>query len=196
MIQLLKYRAALLGVLFGLFGGAISQLLAIEEMTLYYTALASIIGLVVNLMVSFMLKGKWNAKMKNTIKAICAFFFVALVATLFMHTKFFIEGTFSYQNFENEVRYYIKGSEYTNVAKKFKEENPYIESDEDLIREGFGSPQEKGKVWTQESIHYNWMKMLSTYCLIVIFFVGLISILIEVLMGRYGKTTSKMIEPI
>ncbi|WP_343852852.1 hypothetical protein [Algoriphagus jejuensis] len=168
--------------------------MAIEEMTLYYTALASIIGLVVNLMVSFMLKGKWNAKVKNTLKGICAFFFVALVATLFMHTKFFIEGTFSYQNFENEVSYYIKGSEYTNVAKKFKEENPYIESDEDLIREGFGSPEEKGKVWTQESINNNWMKMLTTYCLIVIFFVGLISILIEVLMGKYGKSTGKMIE--
>lgn len=194
MIQLLKYRAALLGVLFGLFGGAISQLLAIEEMTLYYTALASIIGLVVNLMVSFMLKGKWNARMKNTIKITCAFFFVALVVTLFMHTKFFIEGTFSYQNFENEVRYYIKGSEYTAVAKKFKEENPYIESDEDLIREGFGSPEEKGKVWTQESINNNWMKLLTTYCLIIIFFVSLISILIEVLMGKYGKTTGKMIE--
>jgi hypothetical protein len=196
MIQLLKYRAALLGVLFGLFGGAISQLLAIEEMALYYTALASIIGLVVNLMVSFMLKGKWNTKMKNTIKIVCACLFAALGVTLYMHTKYFIEGTFSYQDFENKVSYHIKGSEYTQIAKQFKEEKPYIESDEDLIREGFVSPDEKGKVWTQASIDSNWLKMLTTYCLVVIFFVSLISILIEVLMGKYGKTTSKMMETV
>ncbi|MBD8489938.1 hypothetical protein IFO69_14370 [Echinicola sp. CAU 1574] len=196
MIKLLKYRAALLGVLFGLFGGAISQLLAIEEMTLYYTALASIIGLVVNLMVSFMLKGRWSTKMKNTIKVVCVILFVGLVATLFLHTKFFIEGTFSYSDFEDKVSYYIKGSEYTNVAKKFKEENPYVESDEDLISEGFGSPEERDKVWTQESINRNWMRLLTTYSLIIIFFVALVSILIEVLMGKYGKTTSKMIETV
>ncbi len=196
MIKLLQYRAALLAILFGVFGGALSQLLAIEEMTLYYTALAGIIGLVVNLLVSFLLKGRWNIKMKNTIKLACVGMFVAMIITLFMHTLFFLEGTFPYRDFEDNVTYHIKGDEYTAVAKSFMEENPYIVSDEDLIREGFGSPSEKGKVWSQSSINKSWLKLLSTYSLLVIFFVGLVSVLLEILMGRYEKSTSKSIEKI
>lgn len=196
MIKLLKYRAALLTVMFGLFGGAISKLLVIDEMTGYYTALASIIALVVNLLVSFLLKGRWNTRLKNNIKIICFALFIALVGFLYMHTKYFIENTFPYSDFENNVSYHVKGSEYTLAAKKFKAEHQYIESDADLVREGFGSPEEKGKVWTQESIDKNWLRLVLSYSLIVIFFVGLVSVLIEVLISQYGKSTEKLLEPI
>lgn len=196
MISLLKYRAALIAVIFGLFGGAISHLLKIEELTFYYTALASIIALVVNLMVSFMLKGKWNTHVKYSLKAVCLFLFAGLILILYTHTRYFLEGTFPYKDFEDQVSYYIKGTEYTPAAKAFKLENPYIHSDEDLIREGFGSPEEKDKVWTQESINSMWMKLITSYCLIVILFVALISVLIEILMTKYGKSTKKMIEEI
>lgn len=194
MIKLLKYRAALLTVLFGLFGGAVSQLLLIDEMAWYYTALASILALVVNLLVSFLLKGRWNIRMKNYTKITTVLFFFALLTALFLHTKYFIEGTFPYRDFEDQVSYYVKGSEYTAIAKEFKKASPDIQSDADLVREGFGSPAEKGKVWTEQSINETKLKLISTYCLIIIFFVSLISILLEVLMGRYGKTTSKTFE--
>ncbi|WP_194973115.1 hypothetical protein [Aquiflexum lacus] len=194
MIKLLKYRAALIGVLFGLFGGGLANLLAIEEMALYYTSLATMIALVVNLLVSFLLKGKWNLKIRNQLKYISVGLFFSLIVILITHTKFFLEGTFSYSDFDNNTSYHIKGSEYTQLAKKFKLENPYIESDNDLIREGFGSPEEKGKVWTQDSINQSWLKLLITYSLMVVFFVGLISILIEILMSKYEKTTRKSIE--
>lgn len=196
MIKLLQYRAALLAVLFGLFGGAISKLLVIEELTGYYTALASVIALVVNLLVSFMLKGRWSTKLKNNVKKICLFMFIGLVGFLYMHTKYFIEYTFPYADFENNIGYYVKGSEYTRTAKIFKEQHPYIESDGDLVREGFWSPEEKGKVWTQDSIDKNWLRLILSYSLVVIFFVGLISILIEVLVSQYGKSTEKLLEPI
>ncbi len=192
MILLLKYRAGLIAILFGLFGGGLSKLLSLEEMSFYYTALAFIIALVVNLLISFLLKGKWNTHVKYSVKAVSVFLFVALIITLYGHTSFFIRGTFAYTNFENQVSYYIKGDEYTPLAKKFIQENPYIQSDEDLIREGFGSPDEKDKVWTQASIDSNWMKLISTYCLIVILFVALISILLEVLISKYGKSTKKV----
>ena len=192
MIVLLKYRAAFIAVLFGLFGGALSKLLAIDEMVFYYAALASIIGLVVNLMVSFMLKGKWNTHVKYSLKAISGILFAALIISLYWHTKFFISGTFAFENFNNDISYYIKGSQYTPIAQRFLQENPLIHSDEDLIREGFGSPAEKDKVWTQESIDANWLKLLTSYCLIVIFFVALISLLIEILLSKYGKSTKKL----
>ena len=194
MIKLLRYRAALITVLFGLFGGAISKLLVIDEMTWYYTALASVIGLVVNLLVSFLLKGRWSRRMKNHTKMACVLVFLALIATVFLHTKYFIEGTFAYRDFDDQVSYYVKGDEYTAVARKFKEEHPFIESDTDLIQEGFGSPAEKGKAWTKESIQKNMLRLISTYSLIVIFLVALVSILIEVLMGHYAKSTEKTIE--
>lgn len=196
MIKLLQYRAALLAVMLGLFGGAISKLLVIDELTGYYTALASIIALVVNLLVSFLLKGRWNTKLKNNIKKICLALFIVLVGFFYMHTKHFIEYTFPYSDFENNVSYHVKGREYTFAAKKFKEEHPYIVSDADLVREGFGSPDEKGKIWTQESIDKNWLSLVLSYSLVVIFFVGLVSVLIEVLISQYGKSTEKLLEQI
>ncbi|WP_026968065.1 hypothetical protein [Algoriphagus terrigena] len=196
MISLLKYRAALIAVIFGLFGGAISHLLKIEELTFYYTALASIIALVVNLMVSFLLKGKWNTHTKYSLKAVCLFLFAGLILILYTHTRYFLEGTFPYKNFEGQVSYYIKGTDYTPIAKDFKKENPYIQSDEDLMREGFGSPDEKDKVWTQDSINKVWMKLITSYCLVVILFVALVSVLIEILMTKYGKSTKRLIEEI
>lgn len=192
MIILLKYRAIFIGLLFGLFGGALTKLLAIDELAFYYTALASIIAIVVNLMVSFMLKGKWNTHVKYSVKAVCIFLFLALIIALYSHTNYFLRGTFPYRDFEDQVSYYIKGNEYTPIAKKFIEENPYIQSDEDLIREGFGSPDEKDKVWTQASINSNWMKLLTSYSLVIMFFVALVSILLEILISKYGKSTKKI----
>lgn len=192
MIILLKYRAIFIGLLFGLFGGALTKLLAIDELAFYYTALASIIAIVVNLMVSFMLKGKWNTHVKYSVKAVCIFLFLALIIALYSHTNYFLRGTFPYRDFEDQVSYYIKGNKYTPIAIKFIEENPYIQSDEDLIREGFGSPDEKDKVWTQASINSNWMKLLTSYSLVIMFFVALVSILLEILISKYGKSTKKI----
>jgi hypothetical protein len=196
MIKILHYRAALISALFGLFGSALSKLLVIDEMTWYYTALASLIGFVVNLLVSFLLKGRWNKGMKNYTKLVCLLFFLGLITTVYMHTKYYIECTFPYSGYDDKLTYYVKGTEYTPMAIKFKQENPHIVSDADLIREGFGSPSEKEKVWTEESINNNKLKLITSYSLIVIFFVGIISILIEVLMGHYNKATTKTFEPV
>ena len=196
MIKILEYRAAFITVLFGLFGSALSKLLVIDEMTWYYTALASLIGLVVNLLVAFLLKGRWDRGMKNYTKIVCILFFLGLIITVFMHTKYYIECTFSYSGYDDKLEYYVKGSEYTAVAKQFKQENPHIVSDADLIREGFGSPLEKDKAWTEESINTNKLRLITSYSLIVIFFVGIISVLLEVLMSHYHKSTTKTLGPV
>ncbi|PSR53207.1 hypothetical protein AHMF7605_06520 [Adhaeribacter arboris] len=191
MIKLLQYRALFMSILFGLFGNALSKLLVIDEMTWYYTALASLIGLVVNLLVSFLLKGKWTTRMKNIVKIVCVLFFLGLITTVYLHTKFFMEGTFSYSDFNNKVSYYVKGYEYTAQALKFKNENPRITSDEDLVFEGFGGPKKKHLVWTEQSITDNTLKLIASYSLTIIFFVGIISVLLEVLVVHYGRTTMK-----
>jgi hypothetical protein len=194
MIKLLQYRAALISALFGLFGSALSKLLVIDELTLYYTALSSVLALVVNLLVSFLLKSKWNASMRNYTKLICILCFLGLIATVYIHTRYFMAGTFPYRDYDDKVSYYVKGYEYSYSAKEFKDAHPYIGSDADLIREGFGSPAEKDKVWTVQSIDKTRLRLISSYSLIVIFFVGIISILIEVLVGHYNKATAKTFE--
>ncbi|MXV50321.1 hypothetical protein GS399_05000 [Pedobacter sp. HMF7647] len=191
MIKLLKYRAALISIMFGLFGGALSKLLDIDEMAGYYTALASLIALVVSLLISFLLKGTWKRAVRNNVKIISIVLFFGLIVTIYMHTKYFIECTFQYKDFDGHKSYYVNGSEYTEQAKKFKRNNPQIQSDDDLIREGFGSPAEKSKVWTPDSIQKNVLKLITSYSLLVIFFVSIISILLEVLTLHYGRSTAK-----
>jgi hypothetical protein len=194
MIKLLKYRAALLGVLFGLFGNGLSQLFMIDEMTVYYTALASLLALVVNLLVSFLLKDRWNKAMRNRVKVASVVLFFGLIASVYLHTKYFIECTFPYEDFDGKVSYYIKGDAYSDLGRKAKRMHPAIQSDADLMREVFVSPEFKGKVWTENSIEKNKLKLISSYTVFVLVFVSIVSILTEVLAGRYGKTTAKTME--
>ncbi|RDC62699.1 hypothetical protein [Adhaeribacter pallidiroseus] len=187
MIQLLKSRALLISVLFGLFGNALAQLLVIDEMTWYYTALASLISLVINLLATFLLRGRNTNRRRNYVKLFCLLTFIGLIATVYLHTKYFMAGTFPYSGYDEKVSYYVKGTEYTPLALKFKEEHPEIQSDSDLVHEGFGSPSEKDRVWTAQSIDQNKLKLISSYSLVVMFFVGLISVLLEVIPKSDGS---------
>lgn len=190
MIKLLKYRAALISVLFGLFGGALSKLLVIDEMSGYYPALACLIGLVISLMISFLLKGKWNRSLRNNIKLISVVLFTGLLASIYLHTKYFIEATVPIRDFEGKTSYYVKGYEYSALAKKVKGLHPEIISDADLITEVF-SPDEKDRIWTPESIQENLLKLITSYCILIIFFVTITSVLMEVLVGHYARSTLK-----
>lgn len=196
MIKLLQYKAALIGVLFGLFGGGLSKLLDIDEMASYYPAVTGIIALIVNLLVSFLLTGRWSRALKNNVKIICLLLFTALTITLFVHTQYFLKCTFPYNDYSQKQSYYVKGDQYSTAAIKFKKEHPYIQSDSDLVREGFGSPENKGLVWTPESINKNTLSLITSYSILVIFVVGLTSVLLEVLIGHYKKSTTRNIESI
>ncbi|MBC7913121.1 MAG: hypothetical protein H7Y07_03265 [Pyrinomonadaceae bacterium] len=191
MINLLKYRAALIGIMFGLFGGGLSKLLVIDEMSGYYTALSSLLALIISLLISFLLKGRWNRHVRNNIKIISIVLFAGFIYSIYLHTILFTEGTFRFKSFEGNTSYYVKGDVYTFVALAFKKNNPQIISDEDLVREGFESPDEKGKIWTPKSIRKSLIKLISSYSLVVISFVSIISILMEVLIGHYKHSTLK-----
>jgi hypothetical protein len=195
MIKLLKYRAALISAMFALFGSALTNLLVVKEMGWYYTGLAALIALVVNLLVAFLLKGKWSIHFRNNIKAIAFLLFLGMLFTVYLHTKYFLECTFQHEEYNGEGGYYIKGDVYTKAALQYKAENPFIVSDEELVEKGF-SVADKDKVWTPDSIKGNTLKLISSYSFCVIFFVGIISILLEVLIGHYGRTTIRTMEPV
>jgi hypothetical protein len=195
MIKLLKFRLTLISVAFAAFGGALYKLLVIDEMSWYYTALANLIALVVNLLVSLLLENKRAKSSINYVKIFSILLFLGFITTVYMHTKYFIEGTFPYSGYDDKVSYYVKGDEYTALAIKYKQEHPNIESDADLVYEGFGSPTEKDKVWTVASIDKNKLRLISSYVLVVIFFVGIVSVLLDVLSRSYGKTRPKRPKP-
>jgi hypothetical protein len=76
------------------------------------------------------------------------------------------------------------------TALEFKKNNPGI-SDDDLIKFGFLNPDLKKWVWSEESINNNILWLIMGYCIIVILFVALISLISEILTFQYTKSNKK-----
>ena len=88
MIAILKYRVLLITILFGAFGGALSLLLKIEDLKTYYPSLAILIALTVSLLISFLIKAKWNIRLRNQLKAISVVLFILFLAAAVLHTYY------------------------------------------------------------------------------------------------------------
>ena len=160
MVTFLKLRVVFITLLFGLFGGALSYLLKIDEMQSYYPSLAALIALCVILMISFLIKAK------------C------------------INSVFKYRDFNGDVSYYVKGRVYTEAAIKCRKDHPKITSDAAMMVACFESPEEKTEAWTEESINNNIFLLITSYCLVIIFFVGTVSLLTEILASKYTSKKS------
>ncbi len=195
MEKLLKARVLVITALFGLFGFALPKLLEMDELQSYYNALTPLLALVVSFLISFMLKAKWSIKLRNTLKMISVLVFVLLLGIVFLHTHLYIKDTFRYSDFEGNVgTYYVKGNVYTARAKQFLSEHPEFESDSELVKEGFGGPEGKNLVWTQESINNNILWLITSYSLLVIILVALLSMILEILVLNYSKSNKKLME--
>lgn len=189
MIAILKYRVLLITILFGAFGGALSLLLKIEDLKTYYPSLAILIALTVSLLISFLIKAKWNIRLRNQLKAISVVLFILFLAAAVLHTYYIIDRTFEYREFD-EVNRYVKGS-YSSLAHDYKKKYPNL-SDEEILYERLGGTSAIDVYWTKESINKNIFSLIITYCCIVLFFVACISLILEVIGSRYKKTKKKV----
>lgn len=189
MIAILKYRVLLITILFGAFGGALSLLLKIEDLKTYYPSLAILIALTVSLLISFLIKAKWNIRLRNQLKAISVVLFILFLAAAVLHTYYIIDRTFEYREFD-EVNRYVKGS-YSSLAYDYKKKYPNL-SDEEILYERLGGTSAIDVYWTKESINKNIFSLIITYCCIVLFFVACISLILEVIGSRYKKTKKKV----
>ncbi len=187
MVAFLKLRVVFITLLFGLFGGALSYLLKIDELQSYYPALAALIALCVSLLISFLIKGRWTVVFRNKIKKMSAILFSLFLIAAFIHTYLFINSVFKYKDFTGEVSYYVKGSVYTEAALKCKKDHPKITSDAAMMYACFESPEEKTEAWTEESINNNVFMLIVSYCAVILFFVGTVSLLTEILASRYSS---------
>jgi uncharacterized membrane protein len=130
ILMVLNNRVTYITILFGLFGGALSFLLKIEDMKTYYPALASLIALVISLLVSLLIKGKRDRKSKNRFKISAIILFLMFLAFAAIHTKYVITKTFEYHEFD-EVNRYVKGV-YSDTAFALKRRYPQL-SDEKML---------------------------------------------------------------
>ncbi len=188
MIAILKYRILFITILFGAFGGALSLLLRIEDMKNYYPSLAVLIALAVTLLISFLIKAKWETKFRNNLKIAATALFVLFLISAFLHTYYVIDRTFEYREFD-QVNRYVKG-DYSAAAIEYKKKHLYQKDEEALYNE-FGGTSGIEIYWTKESINKNILLLIMTYCCLVMFFVGCISLLVEILSSKYGKSTKK-----
>jgi hypothetical protein len=186
MVAFLKLRVVFITLLLGLFGGALSLLLKIDELQSYYPALAALIALCVSLLISFLIKGKWTIVFRNRIKKVAVILFSLFIVAALVHTYFFINSVFKYENFNGDISYYIKGSVYTAAALKCKKQHPEITSDAAMMTTCFESPEAKTEAWTEESINNNVFRLIISYCAVILFFVGTVSLLTEILASKYA----------
>lgn len=183
-------RVIFITLLFGLFGSALSYLLKIDELQSYYPGLASLIALCVSLLISFLIKGKWTTAFRNKIKGVAAILFTLFIIAALLHTYFFINSVFKYEDFNGNVSYYVKGNVYTQAALKCRKQHPEINSDAAMMVSCFESPEQKTEAWTEESINNNVFKLIISYCAVIIFFVATVSSLTEILASKYKSKSS------
>lgn len=189
MITILKYRILFITLLFGAFGGALSLLLKIEELKTYYPSLAILIALSVSLLISFLIKAKWSSRFRNKLKVIVAVVFIFFLGTAFLHTFYIIDRTFEYRNFE-EVNRYVKG-DYSELAKQYKSQHPTL-TDEEALYNDFGGPSGINVYWTKRSVDKNILLLIITYSMLILFFVACVSLLTEILAGKYSRSTKRI----
>ena len=189
MITILKYRILFITLLFGAFGGALSLLLKIEDLKTYYPSLAVLIALTVTLLISFLIKSKWNRHFRNNLKIAATVLFIFFLVAAFLHTYFIIDRTFEYREFD-KVNRYVKGA-YSETGINYRKEHPR-QKDQEALYNGFEGPAGIEIFWTKESINKNIFLLIITYCCIIIFFVSCISLVTEILAAKYSRSTKRI----
>lgn len=188
MIKILNNRVTYITLIFGLFGGALSLLLKIEDMKAYYPALASLIALLVSLLVSLLIKGKRGPAQRKLFKWLAALLFFLFLACAIIHTNFIINKTFDYHEFDQMSRY-VKG-DYSTAGLGAKQRYPTL-TDEQILYKKMGGPDGISVYWTASSINHNIFLLIISYCGVIIFFVASITFLTEVLAEQDKKKSRK-----
>lgn len=189
MITLLKYRVLFVTFLFGAFGGALSLLLKIEDLKTYYPSLAVLIALTVSLLISFLIKAKWETGFRNKLKIAATLLFVFFLVAAFLHTYLIINRTIEIREFD-EMSRYVTG-DYSPAAKEYLNAHRN-QTDKEALYNEFGGAEGIPIYWTPKSINNNILLLIISYCAVILFFVACISLLAETLSSKYGKKGKKV----
>ncbi len=181
MLSILKSRVVLVTTLFAVFGGGLSILLKIDEMQSYYVALSSLVALLISLLLSFLLKGTVKKKQKQMLKIILSAGFLCFIISALYHTNLFLNATIPYHYPQgSKVSYLVKGENYSNVGKEFRDQYPKL-ADDQIMYMHLGGPRGKIQLWEQRDINANTFKLITSYIILLIFFAGSVFALLEIL---------------
>jgi len=175
MSFILKYRVLIITFFFALLGFLISLLLKLGELKWYHIAGTPLLALVIALVSNFLTDTAWNKKLREKASFVSLGLGLLFLVSLFFHQRVYNNGTFRYEDINGTRRTYIKGYQYTEIAEKFKADNPDISSDAQLLYDGFGGIEGKDYVWTQGSIKNVTFQLIISYASVILFLSALLS---------------------
>jgi|GEM_PF-4148568 len=180
MKRLIKYRVGIITLLFSAFGGALAKSLDLYELTTMYIFLATLIAFVVNLLVSLFIQGLPDEpKNRRMVKLVAVVLFLLFLGATAVHINYFVRFTYAYEGYEHKKLNLIKGdthdTSYINLAKQ----HPGL--DEGKILDGMGGPGQNYSIWDRDGYNRHKLSMIYAYCAMALFFVALVSLVVEYL---------------
>jgi len=186
MITFLKYRIAVVTLFFTAFGGAMAKIFNVDELTTRYLGFSFLIALIINLLVSFLLKGPWNTMIRKKAQLISVVLTVFLIAAFVVHVGTYEGRVFRYRVFDGDT-YLVKGDAYSWLGDSLHRAKPTFTSGD--ILNYLGGPSQNSLLWEETSLIRNRILLVGTFIAVVIFFSSVASLLLEVLTTRYNKKT-------
>ncbi len=183
---LLKSRVAQVTLLFGVFGGALGKLLKIDEMEGYYMGLTSLVALVISLLISFLLKGRWSLKTKRTLQVVLAVASVLFIAAALFHTYVFLNKTYPYRTPGGQSAVYLVKGEKLSLEGMALKKKYVNQTENEILFYHLGGPNQKAHLWEQAEINTNTFLLIASYVLLVVFFSATTFALLEILAIKYG----------
>jgi NADH:ubiquinone oxidoreductase subunit 3 (subunit A) len=151
-----------IGILFAAFGGFLAGIAPPQAADAKYAVgISSFLALIILLTAATLSKKKYQ---KAWIIAAIALF-IAAIGAAYYYKITYDALTFEYPPGSTQVEH-ITGTELTPRAKDYKQKNNGISNAQLLAR--FGGLENKGKVWTEESVNSARTKLIASYVVLVL----------------------------
>jgi hypothetical protein len=176
----------IIGVLFAAFGGFLVGIAPPQAADARFAVgLSSFLALIILFIISALSKRKY----KEWWLIGAGVLSIVIIFAAYYYKTNYDALTFEYPPGSTQVEH-ITGTELTQEAKEYKQENPGISNSQLLF--DFGGLQNKGKVWQEDSIRTARTKLIGSYVLLVLAIASAIFALTE---GVLAQTSSRMRRP-
>lgn len=182
MKKFLSQRLDLTGIITSLIGGvAIDQFMRLENYRSYYV-FAPVLTLIISLIISFFLKGKFTEVIKKQLKIFSVICFVGLAVSCYLFFSSYTDNSFSYHQPDGTTKQYLKGTELTKDAADYRSTGYF--TDEELVKD-FEGPANIEAVWEVKTINNNKKIIFVEYFFFILFASVLIYTMLEILTTKY-----------
>ena len=183
--KLLVKGIEIIGVLFAAFGGFLAGIAPPQAADARFAVgLSSFLALIILFIIAALSGKKY---LRAWIIAGACLLVLAVGAAYYYKTAY-DSLTFEYPPGNKEVEH-IAGTELTRAAKTYKQQHEGISNSELLAQ--YGGLQNKGKVWTEDSINSARTKLISSYVVLVLALASAIFALTEGALGSTPRPTCR-----